>query len=422
MKQEKRARLPRGLRWKSDSQHIWFSWRDHSGKQHQQSTQTSDPAKAFAYKLKFLEESHQPDDEAEETESQIPDLDRAPLTRVADLYFAWKAANDSGLTISRERRIFKPILKFFGASTRLKSIRLGTIREYQQARRKQRSRTMKGFVSARTVNYELHLLRSVMSYAGCWTADLDAGYKPLRQIKSRIGRAANKQQLMRILAEAQKNDYWQVAMYCAAVAVGTGCRGCEIRNLRIGDIDLEGGKIKVRAEVAKNRTAREPMLMALAEWGLRQLLLRAQALGATEPHHYLLPLNVTKSRKLAKVADKEWDVNRPMTTWVKSWRKLMIASGMKGFRFHDLRHTFRTLGAEAGVPLEVMMAQLGHMDRETSLEYVHIQQRALERARQLIEVEQSEILAVAQAATLTQNNQHKMQPRPAGTYFAFEDY
>jgi hypothetical protein len=48
------------------------------------------------------------------------------------------------------------------------------------------------------------------------------------------------------------------------------------------------------------------------------------------------------------------------------------------------------------VPLEVMMAQLGHMDRETSLEYVHIQQRALERAQQLIESEQEEILAMAQ--------------------------
>ena len=69
--------------------------------------------------------------------------------------------------------------------------------------------------------------------------------------------------------------------------------------------------------------------------------------------------------------------------------------GMTGFRFHDLRHTFRTLGAEAGVPLEVMMAQLGHMDRETSLEYVHIQNRALERAKQLIESEQQEILAAA---------------------------
>lgn len=151
-------------------------------------------------------------------------------------------------------------------------------------------------------------------------------------------------------------------------------------------------------EIAKNRKEREPRLMALAEWGLRNLLLRAQSLGATESHHYLLPLNLRKSRHLGKQSQQKWDVNRPMTSWVKSWRKLMDACGMTGFRFHDLRHTFRTQGAQAGVPLEVMMAQLGHMDRETSIEYVHIQQRALERAKQLIESEQTEVLATAEGA------------------------
>jgi len=65
---------------------------------------------------------------------------------------------------------------------------------------------------------------------------------------------------------------------------------------------------------------------------------------------------------------------------------------MSGFRFHDLRHTFRTLGAHAGVPLEVMMAQVGHMDRETSLEYVHIQTDALRRAQQLMEGQQTQIM------------------------------
>jgi integrase len=46
-----------------------------------------------------------------------------------------------------------------------------------------------------------------------------------------------------------------------------------------------------------------------------------------------------------------------MFSWTRSWRKLVAECGMPGFRFHDLRHTFRTWGAEAGVPLEVMMAQ-----------------------------------------------------------------
>jgi hypothetical protein len=99
----------------------------------------------------------------------------------------------------------------------------------------------------------------------------------------------------------------------------------------------------------------------------RNLLVRAHALGATEPQHYLLPLRLVKSNS-PRDPNRKFDVNRPMTRWVRGWRKLTEKSGMAGFRFHDLRHTFRTLGTEAGVPLEVMMAQLGHMDRETSLE------------------------------------------------------
>src|SRR5438552_18248569 len=51
---KKRSRLPRGLRWKSDSPYIWFSWRDSRGKQHQQSTESNDPVKAFDFRTQFM--------------------------------------------------------------------------------------------------------------------------------------------------------------------------------------------------------------------------------------------------------------------------------------------------------------------------------------------------------------------------------
>ncbi len=397
MKGSKRPKLPRGLRWRSNSPFIWFSWRDRRGKQHQQSTETADPAEALSNKLKFLAKQQH---EQEDFQAQAKEMGKLPLERVAELYFNWKAASSSPRTIERERRIFAPVLKFFSPKLPIRAVTLPLIREYQQQRRQHVSKNMKQPVTGRTVNYEMHLLRGMMIFADCWTDSLAARYTPLRQIKKRAGRVAAKVQLMDIIDKAKGNDYWQVAMYCAAVAVGTGCRGGEIRNLRLKDIQLDEGKIVVRREIAKNRTQREPRLMALADWGLRNLLLRAQALGATEPEHYLLPLNLRKSKHLSGQTKAKWDVTRPMTGWVKSWRKLMEACSMQGFRFHDLRHTFRTLGAEAGVPLEVMMAQLGHMDRETSLEYVHIQQRALERAKQLIESEQAEVLATAQGRPL----------------------
>jgi integrase len=412
----KRPKLVRGLRWKPTSPHICFSWRDERGSQHQQSTNTADPAEAMAFKLKFLREKT---DAVEERRQLSEDRSCLPLEKAAELYFNWKAADISPRTIAREKRLFKSVERFIGPKRPVRSINLGLIEEYQVERRKQISPTMKKAVTTRTVNYELRLLRGVMRFAKCWKGDLTEGYQPLRQKRRRVGRVATKDELMNIIATAKTNEYWELAMYCAAVAAGTGCRSWEIKNLRLGDIRLATGTILIREEIAKNRQEREPRLMALAEWGLHELLFRARQLGASEPEHYLLPLNLRKSRHWSKKTTQKWDVTQPMTTWVKSWRKLMEKCKMRGFRFHDLRHTFRTQGAEAGVPLEVMMAQLGHMDRETSLEYVHIQQRAFERAKALIEQEQAEIVFAAKGGV--RNNPAGAKTATAATRIALPE-
>jgi len=89
----------------------------------------------------------------------------------------------------------------------------------------------------------------------------------------------------------------------------------------------------------------------------------------------------------------------------------MTACKMPGFRFHDLRHTFRTQGAHAGVQLEVMMAQLGHMDRETSIDYVHIQQQALQKAKARIEKQQTNVLNAATGRPAEPSNDRRDRPR-----------
>jgi hypothetical protein len=129
----KRPKLPRGLRWKSTSPHIYFSWRDERGNQHQQSTNTADPAEAMAFKLKFLREKT---DGAKERKQLSEDRSRLPLEKAAELYFNWKAADISPRTIARERRLFKSVEKFIGPKRTLRSIDLGLLEEYQEERRK----------------------------------------------------------------------------------------------------------------------------------------------------------------------------------------------------------------------------------------------------------------------------------------------
>jgi hypothetical protein len=85
-----------------------------------------------------------------------------PLEKAAELYFNWKAADISPRTIAHEKHVFKSVERFIGGKRTVRSIDLQLLEEYQEERRKQISPTMKKAVTARTVNYELRLLRGVM--------------------------------------------------------------------------------------------------------------------------------------------------------------------------------------------------------------------------------------------------------------------
>src|SRR5262249_1642799 len=279
MKNGKRPKLPRGLRWKSDSPFIWFSWRDARGKQHQKNTETTDPAKALGTKLESLASAQQ---EIEQIKTQSEDMGKLPLSRVADVYFEWKAASSAAVTIERERRIFNSVRKFFGSQLPVKAISLPMIQQYQQQRRQQVSKTMKQPVTARSVNYEMQLLCNMLKFAHSWTADLEAGYKPLRQVKSRVGKCAAQR-----TGDENYRDRQGERVLAGGHVVRCGSDRHRLPWRRDSSaaargIDLENGKLVIRREIAQNRKRREPRLMALAQWGLRHLLERAHALGASE--------------------------------------------------------------------------------------------------------------------------------------------
>ena len=132
MKDKKRQGLPRGLHWDRKSQYISFNWRDSRGKQHGQSTHTTDPAKALIFKLDFLEKQRESLDQIENVTENLSTLS---LRQVSEMYFNWKRASNSANTISREQKMFKGVLKFFGSQTGVRSISLAKIRQYQQQRR-----------------------------------------------------------------------------------------------------------------------------------------------------------------------------------------------------------------------------------------------------------------------------------------------
>lgn len=61
-----------------------------------------------------------------------------------------------------------------------------------------------------------------------------------------------------------------------------------------------------------------------------------------------------------------------MTNINKSWGAVAKAAGLKGFHFHDLRHSFASRLVQKGVDLNVVRELLGHKDLMTTQMYAHL--------------------------------------------------
>ena len=135
----------------------------------------------------------------------------------------------------------------------------------------------------------------------------------------------------------------------AVLALTVGLRQGEALALRWDDVDLDAGTVTVtKAKTdAGERTVALPtfVVTALRSHRARQLAERLKAVYWDDPG---LVFASSAGTRLDK---------RNVLRW---WHGLTIRAGVGRHRFHSSRHTAATLMLNAGVPLEVVSATLGH--------------------------------------------------------------
>lgn len=68
----------------------------------------------------------------------------------------------------------------------------------------------------------------------------------------------------------------------------------------------------------------------------------------------------------------------------KPWRRLRAEADLPELRLHDLRHSFASAAASAGVPLQIIGAMLGHRSVQSTARYAHLAQDPVAQAAEVV--------------------------------------
>jgi integrase len=123
--------------------------------------------------------------------------------------------------------------------------------------------------------------------------------------------------------------------------VFTGARLSEILTLRWDHVDLERGFLNL----ADSKTGAKTIYLNAAA---RKLM---AALPRLEGHPYVIP------------GERQ---GRHLVNLEKPWRKIREVAQLPDLRLHDLRHSFASIGAGAGLGLPVIGALPGHAHAATT--------------------------------------------------------
>jgi integrase len=246
------------------------------------------------------------------------------------------------------------ILNAFFGEMRLTEIGPDHIRAYQRMRMAR--------AGASCINKECSVLQQMLKRIGRWP-EIEANYQPLPLPKESPHRALTPQEEDRLYRIGTTNPNWDVA-YCAFVlSINTTCGPGEIRHLRRVDIDFENHTMRVQPEGAKNEARiRVIPLNQSALRAIEYLWQRAETLGSTGPHHYVIPFRLKKGT---------YDPDRPAKGWRYALNEMLVTAGLDISGYSFRHHAITKLLENPKVSDETAEAIAGHISARMKKRYSH---------------------------------------------------
>jgi integrase len=164
-------------------------------------------------------------------------------------------------------------------------------------------------------------------------------------------------------AAKPENRRTKIDQYAAAIRLllFTGCRLREILNLRWTEYDAGRGLL----------------FLPDSKTGQKTVVLSAPALAVLEALPRVGSYVIAGESAGTKDESPRADLNRP-------WRSVRKRAGIEDVRIHDLRHSFASVGAGAGLGLPIIGNLLGHSQSSTTQRYAHVAVDPARRAADII--------------------------------------
>jgi integrase len=175
-------------------------------------------------------------------------------------------------------------------------------------------------------------------------------------------RFLNPGEVMRLAQCVPPSIYQSLDQALYLTAAMTGLRQGELVALRWCDVDWSAARVRVRqnyvlGEFGTPKSKRSTRSVPLADIVARTLRSRYEASGSPSSNALVFadPINGGPLNKAALL---------------RRYRRALKAARIDTkHRFHDLRHTFGTRMAAAGVPMRTLQEWMGHRDIETTQRY-----------------------------------------------------
>lgn len=301
----------------------------------------------------------------------------------AECFLAWSRSVHRPATTRLHAANIAVLLRYF-RGRRLHSITTADVEAFKVSRLADRRRggrwatpvSARPAVSPACVNRALTTLRLLFNRAAREfprLANPVSGVSLLRERGSM--RVLTRREEFRYFAAIKSRDHWDVAR----LMLETGMRPHEVLGLRVKDVDLVRRTVAV-AHCERYCAAAVPGKTPAA---VRTIPLSAEAAEvfrsriARVTFSRFFPIDGRRSRESFLFPGR---FRRLQSVRHAHNRSVERAGISPRFRLYDLRHTFATRAAQAGIALPVLAALLGHSSIQMTMRYVHPQESAMRAA------------------------------------------